>query len=113
MNDYIIFPVIDNLLYLKLEFSNEIKQILKQSLDQFNDIIAGIGLSSLNKNKSSHCHSNNNNNNSNQRRNNSLLRNCILFSCQTSDMINVFKNTFFVPIFNKKLWKQFCQNLDS
>ena len=56
-NDLILMSILDDLFYLKLNICNGSKS--KCSIDGFENIVGGVGLSSLNK------HNNNNNNGNN------------------------------------------------
>lgn len=60
-----------------------------QKVDGFNDIIGGVGLSNLAKNRKS----------------NYQLRNCILFGCKASQMTQMMKKSYLVVVYNPSVWK--------
>ena len=85
--DTILLEVVKDVLYLKFEFSSE---MTKESIDGFDNIIGGIGLSSLNKNKSS----------------DHPIRNCILFGCQPCHMRPVLESSYVVALYDPKAWER-------
>ena len=88
-NDTILLPLIENYIYLKVLFPTEMET---QKVDNFDNIIGGIGLSNLTKNK----------------RSDYQLRNCILFGCKQSQMVDLMKKSYFVILYNTQAWKN-CQ----
>ena len=83
-------PIVKDLIYLKIEFPKYDNSIKFETIDHFENIIGGIGLSCLNKNKNAR-HS---------------LRNCILFNCQQGQILNCLKECKIVVVYDKQKWDQ-------
>lgn len=76
----------DKSIFLKVIFADD---MTSQSIDNFCDIIGGVGISNLVKNKKSDY----------------PLRNCILFGCKAMKMQQFMKKSYLVAMYNPQVWK--------
>ena len=81
-------PVIEDLIYLKFTIVPPNANNANNKIDEFDGIIGGLGISYLNRNKLLP--------NINDR-----LRNCILFCCQQTDMIEVIQSSYVSLVYNR------------
>ena len=120
-HDLILMSILDDLLYLKFDIHNGSKN--QSLIDGFENIVGGIGLSSLNKHNtkaSKNCKNNNlisQNTNTNINTNTSTskiknntnnkdkrLNNCILLRATENELPNCLKNSYVVVCCDKNKW---------